>query len=98
METPTTPRPLGYMNLDPIKAAHKRAYINQTTAVTIIDQDSFGRFTAAMVTSQNFTWRLQADNLKLRADKFPEAKGILFSKDLMLNGILVVGPSESVRY
>jgi Protein of unknown function (DUF3712) len=80
--------PLGHMTFQPLSAKHtnKRAEINQTTTFVIDDQAAFGEFTGAMITQQNFTWRLTSNNLKVNAVKFPQAKGIHFSKDTTLNG------------
>ncbi|TFY75371.1 hypothetical protein EWM64_g8642 [Hericium alpestre] len=79
--------PLGHFSLTPISAKNKRAYINQTTEFTIVDPDSFGRFAAAMITSEQFTWRLKSNQLAARALRFPVSKGIKFQKDITLNGI-----------
>ncbi|KAI0256058.1 hypothetical protein BJV78DRAFT_435519 [Lactifluus subvellereus] len=79
--------PLGLFNLEPLNARGKRAYINQTTDFTITDQDAFGRFTQYMITSSNFTWRLQSDELHVQALKFPLSKGLSFKKDITLSGI-----------
>lgn len=78
--------PLGSFNMQPLIAKHKRAYINQTTQFEISDEDAFGRFTASMITAQNFTWRLESNDLAARALKFPLAKGIKFKKDVLFNG------------
>jgi hypothetical protein len=80
---------LGYMGMDPIYAqgSQKRAYINSTSTFNITDEDAFGEFTTAMITRQNFTWRLKSGNLNVRAMSFPTAKGIRFSKDVVLTGI-----------
>ncbi|KDQ57731.1 hypothetical protein JAAARDRAFT_69819 [Jaapia argillacea MUCL 33604] len=83
----TTETPLGQMNLDMLTAKSKRAYVNQTTTFNISDEDAFGRFAAAMITRQNFTWRLESYNLKVQALKFPVSHGITFRKDLTLPGI-----------
>ncbi|THH12496.1 hypothetical protein EW146_g7640 [Bondarzewia mesenterica] len=79
--------PLGSFSLQPLSARKKRAYINQTTNFDISDQDAFGRFAAAMITQQNFTWRLESNDLSVRALRFPVAKGIKFKKDVIFNGI-----------
>ncbi|KAI0268735.1 hypothetical protein BC834DRAFT_651204 [Gloeopeniophorella convolvens] len=79
--------PLGQLNFQPLNARKKRAFINQTSNFEVTDQDAFGRFTQHMITSQNFTWRLQSDDLHVRALKFPMSKGLKFKKDLTLNGI-----------
>jgi Protein of unknown function (DUF3712) len=80
---------LGYMNMDPLYAqgAIRRAYINSTSTFNITDEAAFGEFTAAMITRQNFTWRLQSENLNVQALQFPTAKGIHFNKDVVLTGI-----------
>ncbi|KAH8119480.1 hypothetical protein DFH11DRAFT_1722990 [Phellopilus nigrolimitatus] len=79
--------PLGVISLSPLTAKHKRATINQTTAFNISDEEAFGRFTVAMITQPSFTWRLQSENLRVNALKFPVAKGIHFDKQVTLNGI-----------
>lgn len=85
------------MTLDePLRAAHKRAPLNHISNFTIMDEDTFGRFAGVMITGKNFTWRLQSNNLRVQAMKFPVAKGIKFNQDVTLNGgnenvILVVG-------
>lgn len=40
-----------------------------------------------MITQPQFTWRLQSNNLRVNALKFPVAKGIKFDKEVTLNGI-----------
>ncbi|KAI0063538.1 hypothetical protein BV25DRAFT_1915044 [Artomyces pyxidatus] len=79
--------PIGSFTLQQLNAKNKRAYINQTTEFTVTDEDAFGRFTQYMITSQNFTWRLQSEKLKVQAMKFPMSHGISFKKDLTINGI-----------
>ncbi|KAL4074292.1 hypothetical protein J3A83DRAFT_4234939 [Scleroderma citrinum] len=78
--------PLGFMTLAPLYAAHKRATINDTTTFYITDQEAFGRFTAHMITSQNFTWQLESYSLSVQAAKFPWAHGISFNKMVVING------------
>ena len=80
---------LGFMSMDPLYAqgSQKRAYINSTSTFNITDEDAFGEFTAAMITRQNFTWRLESNNLNVQAMAFPTAKGIFFNKDVVLAGI-----------
>ncbi|KAG1896026.1 uncharacterized protein F5891DRAFT_1165745 [Suillus fuscotomentosus] len=78
--------PLGYMSLSTLHASNKRATINDTTTFYITDQNAFGRFTSSMITSQNFTWRLQSSNLNVQAMKFPTAHGISFNKLVTING------------
>ncbi|KAG2368054.1 hypothetical protein BDR07DRAFT_1391769 [Suillus spraguei] len=78
--------PLGYMSLSTLYASNKQATINDTTTFYITDQDAFGRFTSAMITSQNFTWKLQSSNLNVQAMKFPTAHGISFEKLVTING------------
>ncbi|KAG1812612.1 uncharacterized protein BJ212DRAFT_460083 [Suillus subaureus] len=79
--------PLGYMSLSTLYASNKRATINDTTTFYITDQNAFGRFTSSMITSQNFTWKLQSSNLNVQAMKFPTAHGISFNKLVTINGI-----------
>lgn len=86
-ENATANTPLGYMTLTQLSAHHKRAYVNQTTQFTIIDQEAFGRFSAHLITAENFTWNLKSDNLRVRAIKFPVDYGIHFNKDLTLPGL-----------
>jgi len=78
--------PIGYMSLSTLHASNKRATINDTTTFYITDQDAFGRFTSFMITSQNFTWKLQSYNLNVQAMKFPIAHGISFNKLVTING------------
>ncbi|KAG1742190.1 hypothetical protein EDB19DRAFT_1702736 [Suillus lakei] len=78
--------PLGYMSLSTLYASNKRATINDTTTFYITDQNAFGRFTSSMITSQNFTWKLQSSNLNVQAMKFPTAHGISFNKLVTING------------
>ncbi|KAG1761975.1 hypothetical protein EDD22DRAFT_893760 [Suillus occidentalis] len=78
--------PLGYMSLSTLYASNKRATINDTTTFFITDQNAFGRFTSSMITSQNFTWKLQSSNLNVQAMKFPTAHGISFNKLVTING------------
>ena len=77
---------MGLFNLEPLSAKKKRAYINQTTDFTIMDQNAFGQFTQYLITSNNFTWRLRSDDLNVRALKLPVSKGVKFQKDLTLSG------------
>ena len=85
-ENATTNTPLGFFSLSQLAAHHKRAYINQTTQFHIQDQDAFGRFTANLITAENFTWNLKFSNLVVQAVKFPIDHGISFDKDLTLSG------------
>ncbi|KAH7888371.1 hypothetical protein F5I97DRAFT_2002257 [Phlebopus sp. FC_14] len=82
----STKVPLGYMKLDTLYAKNKRATINDTTVFNIVDQEAFGRFTSAMITSQNFTWQLESSSLSVQAEKFPTAHGISFNKMVTING------------
>ncbi|KAI0643298.1 hypothetical protein C8Q79DRAFT_1012595 [Trametes meyenii] len=79
--------PLGSFQMNPLKVKSKRAYINQTVPFAIDDEDAFSSFTSAMITQQNFTWRLTSDKLSVQALKFPTANGLHFNKDLTLNGM-----------
>ncbi|KAI0739355.1 hypothetical protein C8Q80DRAFT_1123812 [Daedaleopsis nitida] len=79
--------PIGSFSLDPLKVKSKRAYINQTVAFTIDDEDAFARFTSAMITQPNFTWHLTSDKLDVRALAFPTAHDLHFNKEITLNGM-----------
>jgi hypothetical protein len=80
---------IGTMQLqDPLKCKHSRATLNQTTTFNITDPGAFGTFSRYLITSKNFTWLLQSHNLRVNAVKFPVAKGILFQKYVVLNGIV----------
>lgn len=79
--------PIGDMWLESLVAENKRAQINQTTTFNISDQSAFGEFARAMITQEQFTWRLASDHLKVNAAKFPQAKNLRFRKDLQLKGI-----------
>lgn len=85
-----TETPLGTMTLDVLSAKRKQALIDQNTTFIITDQAEFGRFSSHLITSQNFTWRLQSNNLRVQALKFPLAKGVSFDKTLTLNGKFVI--------
>ena len=74
------------MRLSTLHAKNKRATIDDTTTFYITDQDAFGRFTSAMITSQNFTWQLENYDLSVQAEKFPAAHGISFNKLVTVNG------------
>lgn len=89
MQDEKTEVPIGTMALDTLWAKSKRATINQTTTFHITDEEAFGRFAGVMITAQNFTWRLQSNNLRVQALKFPVSKGIGFDKTLTLNGELI---------
>ncbi|KZT27986.1 hypothetical protein NEOLEDRAFT_1129882 [Neolentinus lepideus HHB14362 ss-1] len=78
---------LGTMAMASLHAKSKRAYINQTTTFNIVDEDAFGRFAGAMITRENFTWRLESRNLKVHAMKFPVSHGIEFRKEITLAGM-----------
>ncbi|KAI8977823.1 hypothetical protein BD414DRAFT_466746 [Trametes punicea] len=78
---------LGSFTMQPLSVRSKRAYINQTVPFTIEDEDAFAQFTSAMITQQNFTWRLQSDKLSVQALKFPRANNLHFNKDVTLNGM-----------
>ncbi|KAF8135624.1 hypothetical protein EV363DRAFT_1429344 [Boletus edulis] len=82
----STKVPLGYMRLSTLYAKNKRATLNDTTTFYITDQNAFGRFTSAMITSQNFTWQLENYDLTVQAEKFPTAHGISFNKMVTING------------
>lgn len=93
VENATTETPLGFMLLQELSASHKRAVINQTDITfNITDQAAFGRFSEQLITSQNFTWRLQSDNLHVRALKLPTYKGLKFDKPITLNGLFNLWP------
>jgi hypothetical protein len=77
---------LGTLVMHDLQASHKRAILNQTTQFTITNTAAFGTFTQSMITSPNFTWVLQSDDLKVQALKFPTAHGIHFNKVVTLNG------------
>ncbi|KAG6908393.1 hypothetical protein DXG01_004822 [Tephrocybe rancida] len=77
---------LGTMTFAPLFAKKKRAPINATSTFTITDEDAFGRFSARLITAQNFTWHLKSSNLRVHALKFPVAKGLTFDKNLTMNG------------
>ena len=79
---------LGSMNLTTLQTKSKRATINQNTTFVILDEDAFGRFAAYMITSKEFTWRLQSKKLRVRAAKFPVSNGISFDKELTMNGTM----------
>ncbi|PFH51992.1 hypothetical protein AMATHDRAFT_74502 [Amanita thiersii Skay4041] len=80
--------PIGTVNLPaPLVSKHSRADINQTGEFKITDQATFNNFTEYMITAPNFTWVLEAHNLRVNAVKFPVAKGITFKKSVTLNGI-----------
>ena len=81
---------LGTMTLDVLSAKRKQAIIDQNTTFIITDQAEFGRFSSHLITSQNFTWRLQSNNLRVQALKFPLAKGVFFDKTLTLNGKVII--------
>ncbi|KAI0660249.1 hypothetical protein C8Q70DRAFT_914138 [Cubamyces menziesii] len=78
---------LGSFPMARLYVRSKRAYINQTVPFTIADEDAFARFTSAMITQQNFTWRLRSDKLSVQALKFPKANGLKFDKEITLNGM-----------
>ncbi|KAI0354382.1 hypothetical protein OH77DRAFT_1404952 [Trametes cingulata] len=78
---------LGSFPMSELTVKSKRAYVNQTVPFTIEDEDAFSDFTKAMITQQNFTWRLQSDKLSVQALKFPTANGLHFNKDVTLNGM-----------
>jgi hypothetical protein len=77
--------PLGNMTLHGLKSSRsrKRATINDSTVFEISDQGAFGQFSQHLITQQNFTWRLQGNNLRVTAVSFPVAKGIKFNKDII---------------
>ncbi|EPQ57376.1 hypothetical protein GLOTRDRAFT_120580 [Gloeophyllum trabeum ATCC 11539] len=79
--------PLGSMTMSGLSAKSKRAYINQTTTFNISDEDAFGKFAGAMITRENFTWRLESHDLKVQALKFPVSHGIKFKKEITLAGM-----------
>ncbi|KAG8213773.1 hypothetical protein J3R82DRAFT_10484 [Butyriboletus roseoflavus] len=82
----STKVPLGYVQLSTLYASNNHATINDTTTFYITDQNAFGRFTSAMITSQNFTWQLENYGLSIQAVKFPTAHGISFNKMVTING------------
>ncbi|KAG6820875.1 hypothetical protein H0H93_010219 [Arthromyces matolae] len=77
---------LGTMTLPTLVARHKRAPIDSTTTFTITNEDAFGRFSAHLITAQNFTWHLNSSGLRVHAAKFPVAKGLVFDKNVTMNG------------
>lgn len=78
--------PLGTMELHELSAKNSRATINDTTQFTMTDPDAFGRFSQQLITSSNFTWLLESDNLVVHAASFPVCKGIKFKKELKMPG------------
>jgi hypothetical protein len=72
---------------DNIKASHGHASINLSAPFQITDEEAFGQFTSYMITSPSFTWRIQSENLRVHALKFPVASGIRFNKTINLTGI-----------
>lgn len=87
VEDAKTQTNLGSLLLQPLSATHKRAVINQTDITfNIADQAAFGRFSGQLITSRNFTWRLQSRNLHVRVFKLPMYKGLTFDKTITLNG------------
>lgn len=70
----------------PLQTKNKRATIAENTTFIITNPDAFGRFAEHLITAQNFTWRLQSQNLRVHALKFPVANGISFDKTIVLNG------------
>jgi hypothetical protein len=85
------------MTISTLSAKNKHAIINQTSSFVITNEDSFGRFTAYMITAQNFTWRLTSNSLHVQALKFPVAKGISFNKDITLAGTIFLFPFSLPR-
>lgn len=75
---------------DPLNARNFRASLNQTTTFNITNPIVFARFTQYLITSSNFTWLLQSHNLRVNAAKFPVATGISISKQITLNGLLLL--------
>lgn len=90
VENSKTQTPIGVMNLTSLSSKHSRATIDQNTTFLITDNAAFSRFSGYLITSQNFTWRLQSSNLRVHALKFPVAKGISFDKTVTLNGIVLI--------
>ncbi|KAF8626824.1 hypothetical protein AX15_004657 [Amanita polypyramis BW_CC] len=79
---------LGTIQLqESIKTKHSRGTLNQTTTFKITDASAFDRFSRYLITSSNFTWLLQSQNLRVNAAKFPVAKGISFKKYVTINGL-----------
>ncbi|KAF9562634.1 hypothetical protein CPC08DRAFT_706528 [Agrocybe pediades] len=90
IEPDGTETDLGTFELkDPLQTKSKRGFLNETTDFNIIpgQEDQFARFSGALITSQNFTWRLLSHNLRVQALKFPVAHGITFDKQVTINGI-----------
>lgn len=77
---------MGYMELHDLYADHKQAPLNDSTTFVITDQDAFGRFTQALITQSNFTWRLNCPSLRVKAVHFPVDDGLVFQKDLTIPG------------
>ncbi|KIL68938.1 hypothetical protein M378DRAFT_21838 [Amanita muscaria Koide BX008] len=72
---------------DPLQTQESRATLDQNTTFNITDTDAFGLFAQSLITSSNFTWLLQSQNLRVNAAKFPVANGISFNKYVTLNGL-----------
>ncbi|KAL0580357.1 hypothetical protein V5O48_000210 [Marasmius crinis-equi] len=77
---------LGTMTLDRLHAKKSGTVVDQTTTFNIVDEDAFGTFAAAMITSQEFQWKLTSNNLRVQAAKFPVSNGIKFDKTITLQG------------
>lgn len=74
VEPDKTETPIGWLKLDSLHASSKRATINQTeTPFNIGDEAAFSRFTAFMITSPSFTWKLHSSNLRVQAAKVAQS-------------------------
>jgi hypothetical protein len=90
LENSTTQTYLGTVQLHDLSASNKRASINDKTSFKVSDEDAFGRFSAGLITSNNFTWRLVSNQLKVRASIFPVTTGISFDKQVTMKGMLLI--------
>jgi len=86
VSSPGVEVPIGHMRLNTLYAKSKRATIQDKVQFIVDDEAAFGRFSGALITSNNFTWRMTSYNLRVQALQFPVAKGMTFDKYLTIKG------------
>ncbi|KAF8314052.1 hypothetical protein DL93DRAFT_2167525 [Clavulina sp. PMI_390] len=77
---------VGTVSLQPIHASGL-ARVNQTITFNIEDEELFGEFTQALITQDEFTWRLKTESIRVNALKFPVVRGLSMNTDVKVPGI-----------
>lgn len=79
---------LGTFPLERVGVAAGHARIKQVSRFNITDVPAFTEFTKYMLTQEEFTWRLQCDNVHIEAFSFlPTFENLPMTKDVVFKGM-----------